>query len=208
MPGQRLPGQRAKGSRLLRLAGIGVVIVLAAGGATGYLFGVRPALRHSSADLSSRVISQQTVGLVAQDAEPGAAGRLVQLVGASGNPLFHSVSPAEVQSGSGQWTADEMADNTYIFIFVPDGQCLSGVGQAARPRLAMQHCDLQANQRWRRVGPAALTQGHDFYRYANLGNGACLTQTSESPGPVWGTSLAGCSAAPINQLIAFFWATA
>lgn len=202
MPGQRIAvGRRARGSRLSRLTGISVILVLAAAGAAAYLITVHPLGGHHAAPLSTKVISNQTIGLVAQDSHPGSSS-LLQLRGPGGVPQFSLLTPAEQEAGSGQWTADQMADNSYIFIFVPAGTCLTAAGQA---RLALRHCDLQPNQRWRRVGRASLTEGHDFHQYKNLGTGSCLTETGEPAGSVRGASLSPCSpSAPANQLIAFF----
>lgn len=206
MPDQRSAvGRRARGSRLSRLTGISVILVLAAGGATAYLVTVHPLRGHPAAPLPTRVISNQTIGLVAQDSQPGSS-QLLQLRGPSSIPRFSIVTAAEQQAGSGQWTADQMGDNSYIFIFVPAGSCLTAAGPAT---LALRHCDLQSNQRWRRTGRATLAQGHDFYQYANLGSGSCLTEAGELPGALWEATLSPCSpSAPVNQLIAFWWASA
>jgi hypothetical protein len=206
MPGQRITvGRRARGSRLSRLTGISVILVLAAGGVAAYLITTHPALLHSAAPLSTKVISNQTIGLVAQDSQPGSS-QLLQLGRPGGVPRFSLVTQAEQQAASGQWTADEMGDNSYIFIFVPAGTCLTAASPAV---LALRHCDLQPSQRWRRTGRASLAQGHDFYQYKNLGTRSCLTETGELPGSVWGASLSPCSqSAPAGQLIAFWWATA
>jgi len=210
MPSQRRPvGSRARGSWLPRLAGIGVIVVLAAGAVTAYLVVVHPAGTRPVPPLPTKVIGNEIVGLVAEDAQPGSAGQLLQLLGPADGPQFASISAAELDGGSGQWTADLMAGNSYIFIYLASGDCLSAVGPASLPRLALRHCDLQASQRWRRVQPAVMSQGHDFYQYANLGDSACLSEAGELPGPVWRASLSACSpSAPVDQLIAFWWATA
>jgi hypothetical protein len=206
MPGQRVVvGRRARGSRLSRLTGISVILLLAAGGVTAYLITVHPIGGHPAAPLSSKVVSNQTIGLVAEDARPGSS-QLLQLRGPGGVPQFSVVTPAEEQVGSGQWTADQMGDGSYIFIFVPAGTCLSAASQSV---LALRHCDLQPNQRWRRTGPASLAQGHDFYQYANLGTSSCVTETGELPGSIWPANLSACSPSATNdQLIAFWWASA
>jgi hypothetical protein len=198
-------GRRARGSRLSRLAGISVILVLAGGGVAAYLVTEHPTHAHRAAPLPTTVISNQTIGLVAQDSRPGSS-QLLQLRGTAGVPQFSVVTHAEQQAGSGQWTADQMGDNTYIFIFVPAGTCLTATSPAT---LALQRCDLRSHQRWRRAGQASLVEGHDFYEYANLSSGSCLAQTGELPGQVWGAGLSPCSpSAPTNQLIAFWWATA
>jgi hypothetical protein len=206
MPGQRrTAGPRARGSWLPRLAGLGAVVILAAA-AVGALIAIQPA-RHSAAPLPTRVVGYQTVGLVVADTEPGSsAGQLLQLVGAQGAPAFSSLGQAQAAQGAApHWTADLMAGGSYIFIYLPTGQCLSAVGTAGAARLTLRHCDLDARQRWRRTQLAVVAQAHDFYQYANLGDGSCLTQTGMLPGQVYGASLAACAASkPADQLIAFW----
>ena len=198
-------GGRARGSTLARLAGIGLIVVLAAGGVTAYLVTLHPLGADSAASLPTRVVSYQTVGLLAQDAQPGSSGQLVQLLRRQTKPEFSQVSEAEQQSGTGQWTADLMVGSSYIFIFLGTDDCLAATGSAARPRLVLQHCDLRANQRWRRVGTGTVAQGHSFYAYANMADRSCLTRGNELPGPVWAASLSACSAAAADQLLAFWW---
>jgi hypothetical protein len=208
MPGQRhTASPRASGSWLPRLAGLGVVVVLAAGAVTGYLIAFHPGRPHHAAPLPTRVVSFQTVGLVVGSSQPGSsAGQLLQLVGAHGTPAFSPLGQAQLAQGSPQWTADLMAGNTYIFIYLPTGQCLSATGPAKRLTVAFRHCDLDANQRWRRTHQAVKSQAHDFYQYANVADGDCLTQHGPLPGPAFGAALASCSpSAPVSQLIAFWW---
>jgi hypothetical protein len=206
MPGQRrTAGPRARGSWLPRLAGLGAVVLLAAG-AVAALIAIQPA-RHGAAPLPTRVVRYQTVGLVVADTEPGSsAGQLLQLVSAQGTPAFSALEQAEAaQGGTPQWTADLMAGGSYIFIYLPTGQCLSGAGTAGEARLTLRHCDLDASQRWRRTQLAVVAQAHDFYQYANLGDGSCVTQTGMLPGQIFGASLAACaSSQPADQLIAFW----
>jgi hypothetical protein len=202
MPGQRRTvGGRSRGSWLARLAGIGVIVVLAAGAVTGYLITQHP-LAHDT-PLSTRVVSAETVGLVAESSQSGSAGQLVQLLSRRGAPKFSPLSQAEQLSGSGQWTADLMSGGNYIFIFLPSDTCLGAA--AGGTRLVLQHCDLQASQRWRRIGSVAPGQGHSFYRYANMADRSCLAVGSELPGSVWAAGLSGCSTAT-SQLVAFWWA--
>lgn len=212
MPGERhTAGPRSRGSWLPRLAGISVVVLLAAGGVTGYLLQAHPGAARRTAPLPTRVLSYQTVGLIARDAQSGSShGQLLELLGPQGTPQFRPVSQAQQQVGSPQWTADLMAGNSYIFIFLPTGDCLAATGPARKPKLALQHCDLTAAQRWRRTREAVvLSQGHDFYQYANLGDAACLAQAGALPGQVYDAALEACSAsAPADQLIAFWWSSA
>lgn len=210
MPGQRhSAGPRSRGSWLARLAGISVVILLAAGGVAAYLVELHPIAARVAKSLPTRVLSFQTVGLIAQNAQRASSvGQLLQLLGAQENLQFSPVAQAQEQAGSPQWTADLMAGNSYIFIFLPTGDCLAATGSDGRPKLALQHCDLKSAQRWRRTSAGVMSQGHDFYQYANLADEACLTQTGEQSGQGYGAALAACSpSAPADQLIAFWWSS-
>jgi hypothetical protein len=211
MPGQRhSAGPRSRGSWLARLAGISVVVLLAAGGVAVYLVELHPAAARPAASLPTQVLSKQTVGLIAQGTQQASSGgHLVQLLSTQGTLQFSPVAQAQEQAGSPQWTANLMAGNTYIFIFLPSGgNCLAATGPARQPKLALKHCNLTAAQRWRRVRRAVVSQGHDFYEYANLGDRACLTQAGGQSGQVYGAALETCSpSAPADQLIAFWWSS-
>jgi hypothetical protein len=101
-----------------------------------------------------------------------------------------------------------MAGDSYIFIYLPTGECLAATGPADQPKLTLNHCDLSALQRWRRGTAAVQIQGHDFYQYANLGDASCVTQTGALPGPAYGAALQVCSAgSATDQLIGFWWAS-
>ena len=211
MPGQRrTAGPHPRESWLPRLAGIGVIVLLAAGGVTGYLLAVHPGSPHHAAPLSTRVLSYATVGLIAENSAPGSpAGQLLQLLGQRDTAQFSPLGPAQAAEGSPQWTADQMAGGTYIFIFLKTGDCLTADDPRDKRSLTLEHCDLGAQQRWRRTNTPVLTQGHEFYEYANLGDGACLTQEGVRAGPVYDAGLAACAPSdPTSQLIAFWWSSA
>jgi hypothetical protein len=208
MPGQRhTANPRTRGSWLPRLAGLGVIVVLAAGGVTGYLVAFQPSQPKRPAPLPSRVTSTLTVGLVAR---PGAgsapAGTLVQLVSPQRQPSFTPVGLSQQQQGHPEWIADVMSGGSYIFIYLPTSQCLTAAGPAAHPQLTLQHCDLSLRQRWSRLGNGVLTDAHDFYQFSNLAAGKCITEGSGSAALGLPASLAACDPAkPGSQLIAFWW---
>ena len=78
------------------------------------------------------MLSFQTVGLIAQNAQRASSeGQLLQLLGAQEDPAVQPVGQAQEQAGSAQWTADLMAGNSYIFIFLPTGHCLAATGSDA-----------------------------------------------------------------------------
>jgi hypothetical protein len=207
MPGQRRTARpRTRGSWLPRLAGLGVIVVLAVGGATAYIVEFHPLQAARPAPLPSRVASTQTVGLIAEPAlRSGSGGALIQLLSPERSPVFAPVGISQQQDGQPQWIADLMTGGGYIFIYLPTSQCLTSAGPGGRARLTVQRCDLSPRQRWRQLGAGVDQGGHSFYQYANLASGKCIAQLSAaSQGGKAG--LTACdSAQPASQLLAFWW---
>jgi hypothetical protein len=202
MPGQRRTVlSHSRGSWLPRLAGLAAIVVVAAAGTAVYVAEFHPG---SSASLSTRVVAYQTVGLVAEPAQPQASS-MIQLLGAGRGAQFSPVSQTEQQSGNPQWTADQMADGSYIFIYLPSGNCLASGASASGSQLAIQHCDLSPQQRWRTLGKGVQQDSHVYYQFANLASGKCITQTGGPADPT-AAGLATCDTAqPARQLLAFWW---
>jgi hypothetical protein len=51
-----------------------------------------------------------------------------------------------------------------------------------------------------------LSQAHEFYQYANVGDGDCLTEGDALPGQAFAASLRACAPQQsVNQLLAFWW---
>lgn len=189
------------------LAGIAVTLLVAAGGATAYLLAFHQPPARRASPLPSRAISVQSVGLVVTS---GAGGKLLQLIDDHASaPEFSPLSAGQAAAGSPQWTADLMGGNTYIFIFLASDTCLTAMGSADRPVLALRHCNLSTQQRWRRVNSTVVVAGHDYYQYASSSDGKCLTMTGrQAAGGDYGTGLAPCAASPPpSQLIAFWWSS-
>ena len=207
MPGQRHTARpRTRGSRLPRLAGLGVIVVLAAGGAGVYVAGFHPAAVKHPAPLPTRVASTLTVGLMAEPAgAPGSAAGMVQLLSPQQQPAFAPVSIG--QQGQPEWIADVMTDGGYIFIYLPTSRCLAVGGPRARPQLSTQRCDLSRAQRWHRLGRGVLMAGHDFYQFENLADGKCIAQGSGPAGQGTPAGLAACDQdRPTRQLLALMTA--
>lgn len=208
MPGQRNTARpRTRGSWLPRLAGLGVIVVLAAGGVTAYLVAFHPSQPKRPAPLPSRVTSTLTVGLVAQSASgSGSTGGLVQLLSPQPRPSFTPVGLSQQEQGQPQWIADVMSGGSYIFIYLPTSQCLTAAGPAAHPGLTLKHCDLGLTQRWARLGNGVLADAHDFYQFSNLADRKCITAGSGSAALGLTAGLTACDPAkPASQLIAFWW---
>jgi hypothetical protein len=189
MLGERSAGaRRARGSRAARIAGIGVVLLLAATGIIASLVASHPhvtprgtALPAGRAAPPARVASVQEVGLVS----PGPAA-------AAGGAAGAAAAPAEtlLKSGSGlafalveqptpEWTADQMVGGTYIFIYISDGMCLSSAGRGVTGHGAavLQRCNLGYAQRWRRQEADA----RGYWQLRNAGDGRCLTLADAVP---------------------------
>lgn len=197
--------RRTRGSWTPRIIGISAVVVVAVLAAVAYLVASPARAARHSGQLTSRVQSFQTVGLVGQvPAGHGTAQRLLR-VSAAG-PAFGPMPPASLPQGDPQWTADTMVGGTYVFIYAPSGQCLA-VTSGQQPALALQRCDLGAGQRWQRAGGGVQADGHQYAQYRNVASGQCLT----TGGPLSGgardaAGLAVCArAAPARQLVSFWW---
>jgi hypothetical protein len=171
-----------RGSRAARLTGAGLAVLLAAVGVTAYLV-VDGINNPGDAPLPTRVLSTQAIGLVS----PGQAGTTSTSPSgtgsdtsagsllASGTGLTFS---ADAQSDA-EWTADQMAGGTYIFIYLANSAlCLAS--PASPGPAVLQHCDLAANQRWTRLGPTVGAAGTDYWQLRNLADSRCLTAGSLS----------------------------
>ena len=203
MPGKRNARSRVRGSWAARLIGVGLAIVLAGVGVALYLIYGNKASQATA--LPTRVLGTQAVGLVNPGRPPQA--------GASAAPQAFLASRSDlsfVPAGppAADWTADQMAGGTYIFIYLPNGRCLAS-SQASAVSLA--RCNLAAaGQRWVRQRLASQG-GVDYWQLRNLSNGRCLTAPAGSgaaqPGPST-ARLERCQASPgWIQLVAFMTAS-
>jgi hypothetical protein len=213
--------RRAKGSWVPRLVGVGVVAAVAAGGVV--YFGLSG--NHSAASrrsrgasthptLSARVVGQQTVGLINfgpyDDKDPFSNDpddHPLMLEPSSTGLRFVVIPPALLATGQPQWTADQMADGSDIFIYIPSGKCLAA-GRAER--VGVTRCASVRSQRWRQV-QAGTYFGQAFAAYANAQTGLCLTapvqptkmKAPAQPGPA---TLSPCGPArTTSQEMAFWW---
>ncbi|HUJ06345.1 MAG TPA: hypothetical protein VLX31_09600 [Streptosporangiaceae bacterium] len=210
--------RRAKGSWIPRLTGLGIVVVLAAGGLTAYLASQHPApspRRHRPAALSSKIVRAQTVGIIDfgpdDDGDPFANDpddHPLMLEPTRTGLEFATISRAEMTNGTPLWTANLMGDGSEIFIYTPNGLCLAAGRQAGQVVLA--RCNLGLGQRWR-ARHAVTVLGQAIAAYANAETGGCLTAPAPAPekvnksrpGPA---RLAACGPArDKTQEIAFWW---
>ena len=177
-----------RGSWALRVGGTALVIVAAAAGTSVVLLahsGVQ-ARKDSVTKLSRKVTSALTVGLY----NPGPAiphhsrPARQMLDSRAGLLTFTLALDPGTQHELARWTADKMSDDSYIYIFVPSGLCLT----ASAHNLAavfLAKCDLGVTQRWRRVNLGFLDNGLYYWELRSQLNGRCL---ANSGGPLNGTS--------------------
>jgi hypothetical protein len=200
---------RTRGSWIPRLAGVGVIVVLAVGGLIAYLASAHHAParpRHRHAVLSSKVLKVETVGIIDfgpdNDHDPfahDADDHPLMLQPTHAGISFVAIPPAELASGVPVWTADQMADGNEIFIYTTTGQCLTASRDGG---LRLSHCDLGLRQRWRPLGEST-SLGQTFAKYASAQTGRCLTAPSKNPGPA---TLETCGPPRLKtQQIAFWW---
>ena len=201
MPGKRNARSRVRGSWAARLTGIGFALLLAAAGIAVYLAVGGNSSQDASA-LPTRVLGTQAIGLVNPGPPPQAGARPAPQVFLASRPdLSFVTGPA-----GADWTADQMAGGTYIFIYLPNGQCLASVRASA---VALARCNLRAGQRWVRQHLVSAG-GLDYWQLRNLSSGRCLTAASGGGAVQPGHSTARlerCQASPDwTQLVAFMTA--
>jgi hypothetical protein len=204
MRGQRNARSRVRGSWAARLAGTGFAILLAVIGVAAYLIvGGNPADK-DAAVLPTRVVGTQAIGLVNSGPAPqGNASQVPQALLLTRSGLGFVPTG---QAGA-NWTADQMVGGTYIFIYLPTGQCL-GTSQASSVGLAK--CNLSASQRWVQRDGQTGGSGLEYWQLRNLSDGWCLTSVAARGSAETAASAARlerCQANPgWRQLIAFLTA--
>jgi hypothetical protein len=192
---------RTRGSWTPRLAGIVAAVLIACAGAVAYsIISPADASRRTNRP-PTRVVSVQTVGIVTEGTDRRGARMLTNSVtGLRWAPMPSASRP----QGNPQWTADSMAGGTYVFIYVPTGQCLASVPRRNRAELALRHCDADGRQRWRRITGVTQPDGHLYGQFRSLGSGRCLDAAGGQPNAA---VLAPCGhPAPRQQMISFWWA--
>jgi hypothetical protein len=166
-----------RGSLALRVGGTALVIVAAAAVTSALLLahsGVS-ARKDAATKLSRKVTSALTVGLYNPGpATPQHPRPLRQMLDSqSGLLTFTAALDPGTQRSLERWTADKMSDGSYIYVFVPSGQCLSA--SAHDPATVfLAKCDLGATQRWRHVSLGFLNNGLYYWELRSQLNGRCL----------------------------------
>ena len=164
------------------LAGTGVIASLVAG---------KPHVTLHHFALPGRVEAVQVVGLL--NAGPPAPAGATAAPAQTLMKLTSGLAFAPPRQAGPQWSADQMAGGTFIFIYIQDGMCLSSAAdstaadstaadsraadsRAARRRIAvvLRRCNLGAAQRWQRQDANA----RGYWRLRNAGDRRCLTLAS------------------------------
>jgi Ricin-type beta-trefoil lectin domain-like len=166
-----------RGSLAFRIGGT-VLVIVTAGVVTSVLLLHHPGVRarqDANRALSARVSSALTVGLInpgpTTAQHPAAVRRMLNVTGHTLN--FTTATNRATAAGLEQWTADHMADGSYIFVFVPTGQCLAG--SAAHPdAVSLTTCDLSAAQRWQHLHTGFVGNGRYYWELRNMVTGRCL----------------------------------
>jgi hypothetical protein len=202
--------RRTRGSWTPRIAGIGVAVLVACGAAIVYAIASPAGAARHGAQLSGRVSSVQTVGIIGQAGGTIGTASAMRMLSAQGGTLrFTPVPPAVQPEGDPQWTVDTMGDGTYIFIYAPTGSCLAAPARTGPARLALRRCDLGPEQRWQHAGGTVEASSHLYAQYRNLGTGRCLATAAGGAASGGPPALVSCNAAAAGrQLISFFWGVA
>jgi len=203
MRGKRDARSRSRGSGAARLTGAGLAVLLAGAGLAAYLIVGNRASQDASV-LPARVLGTQAVGLV-NPGPPQSAGTSpapAMFLASRSDLSFTAAGPAGTD-----WTADQMAGGTYIFIYLPDGLCLASARSSA---VALARCNLEASQRWVRQHLVSAG-GLDYWQLRNLSSGRCLTAADGNAAAASAQSAARldrCQASPgWTQLVAFMTAS-
>jgi hypothetical protein len=199
MPGKRNARSRVRGSWAARLTGTAVAVLLAGVGVAVYLIVGRA--HNSAAVLPTRVLGTQAIGLAdSAPAQSAGASPATETLATARSGLSFQAS----RQVTANWTADQMAGGTYIFIYLPNGLCLGSSRAAA---VSLQRCNLQAGQRWIREHPVLGASGLDYWQLRNMAVDRCLTAESvanRAGATESAPRLARCQASPgSGQLIAF-----
>lgn len=199
MRGKRSAPSRSRGSWAPRLVGTGFALLLAVAGVAAYLIVGGTHDRKDASVLPTRVVGTQAVGIVSGGAPAQANQGPEALLASHADLVFTANGPGGVQ-----WTSDQMAGGTYIFIYLPDGLCLATRQARHAAAVTLQRCDLQANQRWLRQLPSVGANSLVYWQLRNLADGRCLATGQTIGAGESAAQLERCQANPgVRQQIAF-----
>ena len=162
----------------------------------------------SRAPLSSKVISEQSVGLASlgPHGQAGTAGSNAALLYSSAGGLVFTPSRGGQNVPPGQqWQADQMRGGSLVLLFTPDGLCLTAVGTGPQASAQLEHCDSQVNQRWSHPFQGTDSAGRDYWQLRSAADGQCLSASGSPLQGVSAVAMQRCSAARPWQQLIMFW---
>ena len=213
MPGQRgISARRSRGSWAVRIAGIALAVFAAATVASVLVLtqGTARAKKHPHVPPPPprNVVSVLTVALVNPGPPPRPDSHPVpEMLQESATGLAFTATGGAGQAAGQEWTADQMGGGTYIFIYVPDGRCLTAPPSLSATTATLARCNLGLGQRWRHQFFGTDAAGRDDWQLRSAVDGLCLTAVTPALGSQPGESgvaLRGCSS-PVGwrQIISF-----
>jgi hypothetical protein len=147
----------------------------------------------------------QTIGVIdfgpVENGDPGqgdASSHALMLLPQGHGIDFVTIPHADLISGKAVWTANQLSDNSEVFIYVPNGKCLA---DPPRGRLTLTHCNLAPDQRWQPLHQQVV-QNQVIALYQNAETSKCLTAPD---GPGLATTTSCGPADSKTQQIAFWW---
>jgi hypothetical protein len=155
-----------------------VLVIVTAAAVTSALLlahsGVQ-ARKNATARLSTKVTSALTIGLYNPGPATAQHPRPVRqmLDSQSGLLIFRAALDAGTLHTLERWTADKMSDGSYIYIYVPSGQCLTASADNL-VKVSLAKCNLRVTQRWRHVNLGFLDSGLYYWELRSQLNGQCL----------------------------------
>ncbi len=174
-------------------------MLLAVAGVAAYLIVGGTHDRKDASVLPTRVVGTQAVSIV-NTGPPGGASPIPATLLASHSDLVFTISgPA-----GAQWTSDQMAGGTYIFIYLPNGLCLASRASPHALAVTLERCNLQPSQRWLRQHPNVGANGLAYWQLRNMADGRCLGTGKSVRRGESAAQLAACESSPSwRQRVAF-----
>ncbi len=212
-----MAGIRGSGRRVRHRSRASAAVLIAATAGFAVLAGLatvaflhpwtRTVAQRSQAPLSSKVTSEQSVGLanLGPHGQAGTAGSAATLLYSSaGGLVFTPSSGGENVMPSQQWQADQMRGGGVVLLFTPDGMCLTAVGTGPQSSAQLEHCDSRVSQRWYHPFQGTDAGGRDYWQLRSAANGRCLAAGSALQG-LSAAAMQPCSAARPWQQLIMFW---
>lgn len=213
MAGTRGPGRRGKrrtrATAAVLISAVAVLAVLAAAGALAIThFGSHNVAQGRHDPLSSKIVSQQAVGLanLGPTGQAGSSKSNTLLSAGAGGVTFTPSSGGENVQSSQQWQADGMGGGQFVLLFTSDGKCLTAVGSGNQATTELASCDSGLDQRWYHPFEGTDGMGRDYWQLRSALNDRCLAIGTAESGGVSVAEMQRCSATKSWPQLVMFWA--